>query len=150
MQFFEVAQADKTQYMDLLLLADEQLDMIERYLQKGRMYALEVEGVVVSTCVVLSVDDDIFEIKNMATRPSYQRQGYGRRLIEYIIGQYQDCAKCFLVGTGDTPSTLNFYKACGFEYSHVVKDFFLVHYDHPIIEEGHRLVDMIYLKRCLF
>ena len=62
MQFFEVAQADKTQYMDLLLLADEQLDMIERYLQKGRMYALEVEGVVVSTCVVLSVDDVIFVI----------------------------------------------------------------------------------------
>ena len=36
---------NKKQYLDLLLLADEQEDMIERYLERGTMYALYDEGV---------------------------------------------------------------------------------------------------------
>lgn len=32
---------DKKQYLDLLLLADEQEDMIDRYLERGTMYVLE-------------------------------------------------------------------------------------------------------------
>ena len=31
---------NKKQYLDLLLLADEQEDMIDRYLEKGTMYIL--------------------------------------------------------------------------------------------------------------
>jgi hypothetical protein len=52
-----------------------------------------------------------------------------------------------LVGTGETPSILRFYKNCGFEYSHRVKDFFTDNYDHPIIEEGVRLADMVYFSK---
>ena len=32
----------KKQYLDLLLLADEQEDMIDRYLERGTMYVLEL------------------------------------------------------------------------------------------------------------
>jgi len=35
---------NKKQYLDLLLLADEQEDMIDRYLERGTMYALYDEG----------------------------------------------------------------------------------------------------------
>lgn len=42
---------NKKQYLDLLLLADEQEDMIDRYLEKGTMYVLEDEGVR-AECVV--------------------------------------------------------------------------------------------------
>ena len=38
-------EADKKQYLDLLLLADEQEDMIDRYLERGTMYVLEDDGV---------------------------------------------------------------------------------------------------------
>lgn len=54
-----------------------------------------------------------------------------------------------LVGTGDSPATLNFYKACGFTFSHVEKDFFVKNYDHPILENGKELRDMIYLRQEL-
>ena len=37
--------ADKKQYLSLLLLADEQEDMIDRYLDKGDMYILMDDGV---------------------------------------------------------------------------------------------------------
>lgn len=40
MNIFEV-KADKKQYLPLLLLADEQEDMIDRYLERGAMYALK-------------------------------------------------------------------------------------------------------------
>ena len=45
--------------------------------------------------------------------------------------------------------TLNFYEKCGFEKSHIAKNFFIDNYDHPMYEEGQQLVDMIYLKRKL-
>ena len=35
---------DKKLYLPLLLLADEQEDMIDRYIEKGTMYILEHDG----------------------------------------------------------------------------------------------------------
>lgn len=43
--------------------------------------------------------------------------------------------------------SLGFYHACGFIDSHRVERFFTDNYDHPIIEDGIQLVDMVYLKR---
>lgn len=54
-----------------------------------------------------------------------------------------------LVGTGEVPSILSFYENCGFTRSHLIKNFFTDHYDHPMFEEGIQLVDMIYLKKEL-
>lgn len=36
---------NRKQFLPLLLLADEQEDMIDRYLDRGRMYVLEDDGV---------------------------------------------------------------------------------------------------------
>ena len=36
---------NKKQYLPLLLLADEQVNMIDRYLEKGTMYVLEDQGI---------------------------------------------------------------------------------------------------------
>ena len=33
-------ETDKKRYLDLLLLADEQEDMVDRYLERGTMYVL--------------------------------------------------------------------------------------------------------------
>lgn len=54
-----------------------------------------------------------------------------------------------LVGTGEVPGILKFYDRCGFTVSHRVKGFFTDNYDHPIIEDGVLLEDMVYLKRKL-
>ena len=148
MEVVKIADGDKWKYEDLLLLADEQMSMIEKYVYRGEMFVL-YDGGVRSCCVVTQEGQDIFEIKNIATLPQYQRQGYGRYLIEYIIGYYQNDARELYVGTGDSPVTLNFYIKCGFVLSHVVKNFFIDNYDHPIYEDGKQLVDMIYLKRVI-
>lgn len=51
------------------------------------------------------------------------------------------------MGTGDSIATISFYEHCGFEKSHVIKNFFIDNYDNPIFEEGKQLIDMIYLKK---
>ena len=136
---------NKKEYMELLLLADEQEDMIDRYLERGDMFVLEAGGVL-AECVVTREGDGVYELKNIAVAPDCQRKGYGKQLIEFAFSYYGDCER-MLVGTGDVPSSLGFYHSCGFTESHRVKNFFTDHYDHPMFEDGKQLVDMVYLKR---
>ncbi|MDE6348427.1 MAG: GNAT family N-acetyltransferase [Bacteroides sp.] len=139
----------KKQYLDLLLLADEQESMIDRYLERGEMFVLSDKKEIRASCVVTCEGEGVYEIKNMAVYPEYQRQGYGKRLITFILEHYKDRCHTLLVGTGESPLTIPFYESCGFVYSHRIPDFFTDHYDHPIFEEGRQLKDMIYLKKRL-
>ena len=148
MNIFEV-KTDQKQYLSLLLLGDEQEDMIDRYLGRGTMYALEDSGSVKAVCVVTDEGDGTLELKNLAVAPDCQRRGYGRRLVEFLCDIYRGRYARLLAGTGDSPLTIPFYEACGFRRSHVVPNFFTDHYDHPIFEGGVQLVDMIYLSRPL-
>ncbi len=138
---------NRKQYLDLLLLGDEQEDMIDRYLERGDMYALRDAGGVRAVCVVTDEGDGVLELKNIAVAPEAQRKGYGRALVEFLLREYRGRFSALQVGTGDSPLTIPFYEACGFTRSHVVRNFFLDHYDHPIFEGGVQLVDMVYLRR---
>jgi len=137
---------NKEQYMDLLLLGDEQESMIKKYLQRGSLFALYEDYDLKTAAVVTKEDDDTYEIKNIATLEMYQRKGYGSGMIKHLIQYYKSKCKCLLVGTGESEKILLFYENLGFKYSHTVKDFFINNYDHPIIENGEQLKDMIYLK----
>ena len=140
--------ADKKRFLPLLLLADEQESMIDRYLDRGELFALHDDGVA-AICVVTQEGERVYEIKNMAVEPARQRKGYGKKLIGFVRAHYADVCDTLLVGTGDSPLTLSFYKACGFVPSHRVKNFFVDNYDHAIVEDGVLLVDMVYLKMDL-
>lgn len=147
MQIKEINQ-NKEQYLDLLLLADEQEDMVDRYLDRGKMYVLEDDGVKCE-CVITDEGNGILEIKNIATMPEFQGQGYAKALIDFLVKEYKGQYTVLQVGTGDSPMTIPFYEKCGFVRSHIVPNFFTDHYDHPIYECGIQLVDMIYLRRKL-
>ena len=147
MKIIEVT-TNKKQYLDLLLLADEQENMIDLYLDKSRMYVLEDDGMK-SECVVVNMRNDVLEIKNIATVPQYQRKGYAKALINFIVEKYKGKYAIVQVGTGDSPLTVPFYEKCGFVRSHTIPRFFTENYDHPIYENGVQLVDMVYLQRQL-
>lgn len=140
---------DKKQFLDLLLLADEQESMIDRYLERGEMFALYDGGRVRSICVVTDEGEGVGELKNLATAPDSQRHGYGKALVEFLFDHYRGKFQMMLVGTGESPLTLTFYEHCGFTYSHRVENFFTDNYDHPIFEGGAQLIDMIYLRKDL-
>ena len=135
---------NKKQFISLLLLADEQENMIDRYLEKGTMYVLE-DGNVKAECVVTDEDNGILEIKNIAVDPKNQGNGYGKALIDFLAEKYS----ILQVGTGDSPLTIPFYEKCRFIRSHKIPNFFTDNYNHPIYECGVQLIDMVYLQRCL-
>ena len=139
---------NKKQFLDLLLLADEQENMIDKYLPGGDLFVLYDDDLK-SVCVVVPIDNETCELKNIATYEKYQGKGYARALIDFIFDFYKNDYKTMLVGTGETPTILSFYKSCGFEKSHRVKNFFAENYDHPIFEGDIQLIDMIYLKKDL-
>lgn len=147
MEIFEVKK-NKKKYIDLLLMADEQENMIDRYLENGTMYALDDNGVK-AVCVVTDEGNSVLEIKNIAVAPDCRKKGYGRKLIEFIEKNYKDSYKILKVGTGDSPLTIPFYEHCGFRKSYSIKKFFTENYDHPIFECGKQLIDMIYLEKSL-
>ena len=147
MKIVEVIE-NKKQYLDLLLLADEQEDMIDRYLDKGKMYVLDDSGIKCE-CVVTDEGEGILEIKNIATAPEYQGKGYAKALIDFIVKEYSAYYSILQVGTGDSPMTIPFYEKCGFVRSHIIPNFFTDNYDHPIYEGGVQLVDIVYLQRPL-
>ena len=139
---------NKKDFLDLLLLADEQEDMIDKYLERGTLFALYDDDLK-STCVVTDEGNGNFEIQSLATYPKDQRKGYGRYLINYVCDYYKGNGTTMILGTGDTPMILSFYENSGFVFSHRVENYFTAHYNEPIFEDGVQLKDKVYLKRDL-
>lgn len=140
---------NKRNYIDMLLLADPQEDMIEQYLDDGEMFLLEENGEPKTICVVKRLKDRKCELKNIVTAEKDRGKGYGKSMIHFICEHYSNQYDTIYVGTGNCRKTLDFYEKCGFVNSHMVMNFFVDHYEQPIYEDGVRLVDMVYLKKNL-
>lgn len=158
---------DRDWYRDLLLLADEQWDMVELYLHRGEMFAayaedeprIKADSALVPHrafgCMIVTdegIDERglrIAEVKSLAVDPAHQRSGVGRSLLEFAAQHAAREYDVLRVGTGDSPLTVPFYEACGFTCSHVLPNFFIENYDHPIVEAGVQLKDMVILEKRL-
>ena len=141
----KIIENDKKSFLDLLLLADEQESMIDKYLDRGTLFALYDDGLK-SICVVTDEGGGSFEIQNLATYGQFQRRGYGRQLLSHVFDHYKGKGGTMLVGTGDIPWIVSFYRSCGFVFSHRLTNYFLEHYDTPIFEGDVQLKDKVYLK----
>ncbi|MDF3001333.1 MAG: GCN5-related N-acetyltransferase [Bacillota bacterium] len=148
MKITKIEDHDKISFMDLLLLADEDEKMIEKYLYRGEMFALYDDDLK-SICVVTQESDDVCELKNIATYEKWHGYGYGSELLNHIVSYYKGKDTTMLVGTGDIPWILQFYQKNGFRISHRIKDFFTDNYDQPMFEDGVQLIDMVYLSKSL-
>lgn len=140
----------KKDFLDLLLLADEQESMIDRYLERGEMFVAYEGKNIIGVCVVTEETPFLYEIKNLAISPTCQRQGYGKSFMDWLCQHYQGADRYLQVGTGADTPTVHFYEKCGFMFSHIVPGFFTTFYDHPIYEDNILLTNMVYLKKPLF
>ena len=141
--------SDKTKFMELLLIGDEQEEMIAKYLDRGRLFVIKNDDTVCAACVVTDEGNRTLELKNIAVYPEFQRQGFGKRLILYIEERFCSSFSRLILGTGDSPLTVPFYEKCGFKRYGVIKNFFIDNYDHPITEAGVQLCDMICFEKEL-
>ncbi len=136
---------NKDDFINLLLIGDEQENMIKKYLYKGDLFAL-YDNDLKTASVVTKEDHETFEIKNLATYEKYQGKGYGSYMLKFIIDNYRHKCKKLILGTGDNNKIISYYNKFGFTYSHTIKNFFIDNYNHKMYEDGKQLIDMIYLK----
>lgn len=148
MEIIKIEDSDPMNFMELLLLADEEIQMIEKYLYRGEMFAL-YDNSLKSVCVVTQESGGVCELKNIATDEKWQGKGYGSKLLNHIFSHYKGKYTSMLVGTGDISWIINFYQINGFRFSHRIQNFFTDNYDHPMFEDGVQLVDMVYLRKDL-
>lgn len=135
----------KTDFMELLLLGDEQEDMVMKYLERGEMAVLFDGKEAIALSVVTKEGENLWELKNIAVLPAFQGKGYGKKLVRFWQEKLHG-EGILQAGTGETPKTMGFYMTCGFQFSHRIPDFFVHHYDHPIVEDGILLKDMVYFS----
>ena len=110
---------DKDDYIDMLLMADPQKDMIERYLYQSEMFVLVNGGDVCSVCVVQLLKNRKCELKNIATRVQDRGKGYAAYLIHYICEYYSDVCDTMYAGTGNGKKMIEFLERSGFVNSHI-------------------------------
>lgn len=107
--------SDRKRFLSLLLLADEQETMIDKYIGRGDMFVMYTQdGVTICSAIVTDEGDGICEIKSLAVAPEFQRKGYGKEMTDFLSQHYADKFCLMTVGTGDSMSTISFYRKCGF------------------------------------
>ena len=139
---------NKEKYMDLLLEADPEKEVVEKYLQDGDLFVLTYKEEVACIAVITKVDDNICELKNIATARNYREQGYGKKMIKYLFDNYKQKYDKMIVGT--TENNIPFYVKQGFDkYEKTIKNYFIDNYDKEIIDGDLHCIDMYYYSKNL-
>ncbi len=144
-------QKDEEIPYNLLLLADETIEAINKYINDSEIFVFEMDNETIAVYVLQEISNDTIEIKNIAVDTKHQGRGIGKLLLRDAISRAKAKGfKTIVIGTGDTaPKQLHLYQKEGFEIFDIKKSFYLDNYPNPIYENGVQLKDMIMLKKEL-
>lgn len=147
----EIRRINEAYPMDLLLLADPSEELIKQYVERGKCYIGEENGQIVGVFVLLSTRPETVELVNIAVVEQHQGKGFGKALVMDAVNKAKEQGyKVMEVGTGNSSiEQLALYQKCGFRITGVDIDFFTIHYEEKVIENGIPCVDMIRLKQLL-
>ena len=134
---------------ELLLLADEVVEVIDRYIFESEIYVYEIDERIVGVYVLYNITGDVLEIKNIAVHSRYQNNGIGKAMLLHAEARARDKgAKTLVVGTGDVMfMQLYFYQKYGFQMHDLKLNFYVANYPEPIFENGLQLRHMVMLKK---
>ena len=138
--------ADKKKNLDLLLLADPEEEAIDKYIDNCEVFEFYHRDILIGQGAVMELSSTVYEIKNFAIYEKFHNCGYGKILINLLCEKYLENFKNRYIIVGTSEQGVGFYKKCGFQFSHIVKDFFITNYKQPIFENGIQCKDMFYLK----
>lgn len=146
----KIHRAEPDSYMDILLLADESEEMIQTYMHEGDFHIITVNGRNAGGCLCTYPDSSTIEIKNIAVKEAFRRQGIGRAAVKKIEEFYRKEGRTAVIaGTSNSSiENLSFYQKAGFRFHCIKKDFFLS-YPEPFYENGIQGIDMIVFHKKL-
>lgn len=138
----------KEKHINLLLEADPQIELINKYISDGDMYIGILNDEVICEVVVTKVNNDECELKNIATLEKFRGKGYATQIIKYVFEEYKKKYKRMIVGTSE--NMIPFYVLNGFtKYHHTVKNFFIDNYKQKIWDGNLQCIDMYYYYKEL-
>lgn len=139
---------NKEDYIDLLLEADPSKDMISKYLNDSDVYGLKIDEEIVTLAVILHIDKNTLELKNLVTKEEYRNKGYSKKLLKSLCGNYKQKYSKILVGT--TENNIPFYVKQGFDkYEKTIKNYFVDNYKEEIWDGDLHCTDLIYYSKDL-
>ena len=144
----KLLQKDEPIPCELLLLADETIEAINKYIADSEIYGIEIDHNLAGIYALYELSEDDVEIKNIAVSKVLQGKGLGTFLLKDAIAKSkQKGYKNIFIGTAETSVyQLKLYQRIGFQRFGIRKNFFLKNYSEPIFEDGILLKDMIMLK----
>ncbi|NDV80612.1 N-acetyltransferase [Bacteroides sp. 51] len=136
---------------NLLLLADETVEAIDKYLPHSDIYIATMPNRQIPIAVMAMQPNTPkeIEIMNIAVNTVLQSRGIGSILLDKAMEIAQTGGYSSLkVGTADCGMRqINFYQRNGFKVCDIRKDYFLDKFPEPIYENGVMLKDMVVLER---
>lgn len=139
---------NKLDYMDLLVSADPEKDVVMQYIEKGDVFVLSNNGKALAEILITPVDSETCELKNIATVSDARGNGFAGMLIQYVFNEYKGKYKRMIVGT--TENMIPFYVLNGFtKYYKTAKNFFVDNYKEEIWDGNLHCIDMYYYVKEL-
>src|SRR5690554_2625950 len=137
--------------MALLLTADPSKKIVKDFLDRGTCYIALLECEIVGVFVLLRTHPETVELVNIAVEKERQGQGIGKKLVLAALEIAKGLQiKTIEIGTGNSSiNQLALYQKCGFRITGVDHDFFVLHYNEEIYENGIQCRDMIRLSKDL-
>lgn len=135
----------------LLLLADEEMQAIERYIHQSDIYVVEKNNRTIAVYALYQMDEHTAEIKAIAVDEAYQNRGIGKLMLRdaEVKAQEKGCRELIIGTPTIAKKQLAIYQKAGFEWFDVKKNFFITWYSEPIFEEGVQLKDMAMMRKVI-
>lgn len=142
-------QAISADLMALLLSADPDQTVLETYIFDASILVCRDKKQLLAVAV-LTQQDNVFELKNIAVLASQQGKGIAKLLIEEVKQLATARGALQLeIGTGNSSlAQLGLYQKCGFRMYRIECNFF-ANYPEPIFENGIRCIDKVCLRAAL-
>ena len=140
-----VPATERTDVIPLLMLAEPSYSALRWSLDNlsDTVYRFDMADELVAAAT-MRWEGEPCELVELAVAPGHQREGLGRRVIEWLADEARQRGVASIqVGTRSTSlANIAFYQSCGFRPLSVRRDYFW-YYPEPIVEQGIVVRDML-------
>ena len=135
--------------MKLLLMADPEINAVNKYINESLIFIAQNYEEVIGVIAIKKINEEIYEIMNLAVDNAYRSKGVGKKLINKAVETVKALGgRKIIIGTGNSSIIpLMIYQKAGFTIYEIKKNFFIDNYRDEIWENGIRCTDMIMLEK---
>ncbi|SDC35912.1 Acetyltransferase (GNAT) family protein [Pelagirhabdus alkalitolerans] len=137
-------------YLDELLLADENESIVRTYLFDGELFSIQRDHKSIGVALFTFNEPGTVELKNIALQPGLRNHGYGKKVIDQAETYYHSKGyqKLIVATANSSIDNIAFYQKCGFRLVELEFDFF-TNYPKPIYEHGIRAKDKLIFAKTI-